>query len=96
MKTSLARPNKRTIGMDMVSGNIKKIYLRHLFAGLRGAIITSVYATVDMVVSGQYEGPVGSAALSVVSPPWSLFIGAGLLLGVGGAISIRRKNEDVP
>jgi putative MATE family efflux protein len=39
-----------------------------------------------MVVSGQYEGPIGTAALSVMSPMWSLFIGIGLLFGIGGAI----------
>jgi putative MATE family efflux protein len=39
-----------------------------------------------MVVSGQYEGPAGTAALSVIAPMWSLFIGIGLLLGIGGAI----------
>jgi putative MATE family efflux protein len=39
-----------------------------------------------MVVSGQYEGPVASAALSVISPMWSLVISIGLLIGIGGAI----------
>jgi Na+-driven multidrug efflux pump len=39
-----------------------------------------------MVVSGQYEGPLGTAALSVISPLWSLFISIGLLIGMGGAI----------
>jgi putative MATE family efflux protein len=39
-----------------------------------------------MVVSGQYEGPPGTAALSVISPLWSLFISIGLLIGIGGAI----------
>jgi putative MATE family efflux protein len=39
-----------------------------------------------MVVSGQYEGPLGTAALSVISPLWSLIFSVGLLIGIGGAI----------
>jgi putative MATE family efflux protein len=49
-----------------------------------------------MVVSGQYEGPVGTAALSVISPLWSLIFSVGLLIGVGGAIlmSVLRGGEN--
>jgi Na+-driven multidrug efflux pump len=49
-----------------------------------------------MVVSGQYEGPAASAALSVISPMWSLFISIGLLIGIGGAIlmSVLRGEGD--
>jgi Na+-driven multidrug efflux pump len=72
--------------VDMITGNIKKIYLHYLFAGFGSAIITSIYSTVDTVVSGQYEGPMGTAALSVISPMWSLFISIGFLFGIGGAV----------
>jgi putative MATE family efflux protein len=77
---------KQEPAVDMITGNIKKIYLHYLFAGFGSAVITSIYSTVDAVVSGQYEGPVAPAALSVMSPMWSLFISIGLLFGIGGAI----------
>jgi putative MATE family efflux protein len=82
--------------MDIITGNIRKIYFHYLFAGLGSSIITSIYSTVDMVVSGQYEGPVASAALSVISPMWSLFMSIGLLIGLGGAIlmSVLRGEGD--
>jgi putative MATE family efflux protein len=82
--------------VDIITGNIKKIYLHYLFAGFGSAIISSIYTTVDMVVSGQYEGPLGAAALSVISPLWSLFISIGLLIGIGGAIlmSVLRGGRD--
>jgi putative MATE family efflux protein len=88
--------HKQEIAVNIVTGNIKKIYLHYLFAGFGSAIITSIYTTIDMVVSGQYEGPVGTAALSVISPMWSLFIGIGLLFGIGGAIlmSVLRGEGD--
>jgi putative MATE family efflux protein len=84
------------IVMDMLTGNIKKIYFHYLFAGLGSAIIISIYITVDTVVAGQYEGPVAAAALSVISPLWSLFISIGLLFGIGGAIltSVLRSEGD--
>ncbi|MHB9292392.1 MATE family efflux transporter [Hollandina sp. SP2] len=81
----LSRHNQE-ITVDTITGNIRKMYLHYLFAGLGSSIITSIYGTVDMVVSGQYEGPVASAALSVVTPMWSLFMSIGLLIGIGGAI----------
>jgi putative MATE family efflux protein len=89
--------HKQGFVVDITTGNIKKIYLHYLFAGFGSAIITSIYSTVDMVVSGQYEGPVGTAALSVISPMWSLFIGIGLLFGIGGAIltSVLRSEGNV-
>ncbi|MDR2816961.1 MAG: hypothetical protein LBB62_09715 [Proteiniphilum sp.] len=83
--------------MDIIAGNIRKIYFHYLFAGLGSSIITSIYSTVDMVVSGQYEGPAASAALSVISPMWSLFMSIGLLIGIGGAISmsvLRRAGDE--
>jgi Na+-driven multidrug efflux pump len=50
-----------------------------------------------MVVSGQYEGPLGSAALSVIAPVWSLVISIGLLFGIEGAVLtgvLRGKGND--
>jgi Na+-driven multidrug efflux pump len=87
---------KEEITVDIITGNIRKIYFHYLFAGLGSSIITSIYSTVDMVVSGQYEGPVASAALSVISPMWSLFMSIGLLIGIGGAIlmSVLRGEGD--
>jgi putative MATE family efflux protein len=80
----------------MITGNIKKIYLHYLFAGFGSAVITSIYSTVDVVVSGQYEGPIAPAALSVISPMWSLLFSIGFLFGIGGAIlmSVLRGEGD--
>jgi putative MATE family efflux protein len=88
--------HKQGFAVEMITGNIKKIYLHYLFAGFGSAIITSIYSTVDMVVSGQYEGYAGAAALSVISPLWSLIFSIGLLFGIGGAIlmSVLRGEGD--
>lgn len=72
--------------MDLLNGNLNKIYFKYLFSSLGSSIICSIYSTVDMVCIGQYAGPDGSAALSVVTPVWSVMLSLGLLLGIGGAV----------
>jgi len=72
--------------MEILTKNIRKIYLKYLFASFGSALIASIYVTVDMVATGQYEGPLGAAALSVISPMWNVFMGVGILLGIGGSI----------
>jgi len=72
--------------MDLLTGNIKKIYKKYLFAALGSAVIASIYSLVDMVAVGQYEGEIGSAALSVIMPLWSVISSIGLLLGIGGSV----------
>jgi putative MATE family efflux protein len=88
--------HKQETAVDVITGNIRKIYFHYLFAGFGSAIISSIYSIVDMVVSGQYEGPLGTAAPSVISPLWSLIFGIGLLIGIGGAIltSVLRGSGD--
>lgn len=82
--------------MDLLNGNIRTVYFKYLFAALGSALIISIYSSVDMIVVGQYEGPIGSAALSCVQPMWSVIIGLGLLLGIGGSVmlSIARGRGD--
>ncbi len=72
--------------MEILTKNIRKVYRKYLFASFGSAIIASIYVTVDMVATGQYEGPPGAAALSVISPMWNVFMGMGILLGIGGSI----------
>lgn len=72
--------------MDLVNGNLKKTFLHYLFASLGGAIVTSIYTSVDMICVGHCCGPAGAAAISCVNPLWSIMIGLGLLLGIGGSV----------
>ena len=72
--------------MDLLQGNVKKIYLKYLAASFGSALITSVYGLVDMVMVGQYHGPSGSAAMAVIAPVWNIIYSFGLLSGIGGSI----------
>lgn len=70
--------------MSIETKKLKKTYLRYLFAGVGSSVISSVYSIVDAIMVGQYEGPNGTAALSVVMPVWTIVFSLGLLFGVGG------------
>ena len=72
--------------MNLLKDNLNTLYAKYLFTAFGSSIISSIYATVDTIVSGQYEGPMGSAALSVIMPLWTLIFSIGLLFGIGGAI----------
>lgn len=72
--------------MDLLKGNLKKIYFKYLFASFGSALIVSVYSLVDCVMVGQYEGPNGVAALATVAPVWNIIYSLGLLFGIGGSV----------
>ncbi len=72
--------------MTFKEKSLRKTYLRYLFAGLGSAIVVSIYSLVDAVMVGQYEGPDGSSALSIVMPIWTIILSLGLLFGVGGGV----------
>lgn len=82
--------------MDLLNDNLKKIYLRYLYASFGSALITSIYGLVDMVMVGQYHGPSGSAAMAVIAPVWNIIYSFGLLSGIGGSVlfsASRGKNS---
>lgn len=82
--------------MDLLSGNVRTIYFKYLFAALGSALIVSIYSLVDMIAVGQYEGPLGAAAMACLQPMFSLFVALGLLFGIGGSVmlSIARGRGD--
>ena len=72
--------------MDLLRENVGRLYTRYLAAAFGSALISSIYAMVDMAVVGQYQGPEGTAALAVVAPVWNLIYSLGLLTGIGGSV----------
>lgn len=72
--------------MDLLKGNIKGTYLKYLGAAFGSAMISSIYGIVDMAMVGQYQGPMGTAALAVVAPVWNIIYSLGLLTGIGGSV----------
>ena len=80
--------------MDLLTGNVRRLYFKFLSAVFGSALISSIYGMVDMAMVGQYQGPDGAAALAVVAPVWNIIYSLGLLTGIGGSVlfSARRGN----
>lgn len=64
---------------------MKKKYLRYLLASFGSALIMSIYSLVDTICVGQYHGEVGTAALAITLPLWTIIFSLGFLFGIGGA-----------
>ena len=71
---------------DFLTERIRPMYLRYLSAAFGSALISSIYGVVDMAMVGQYQGPIGTAAMAVVSPIWNIIYSLGLLMGIGGSV----------
>jgi len=82
--------------MDLLSGNIRRLYLKYLAASFGSTLISSIYSIVDMSMVGQYQGPDGTAALAVIAPIWNVIYSLGLLTGIGGSVlfSTSRGRKD--
>lgn len=72
--------------MNLLTEQIKPLYLRYLAAAFGGACISSIYGLVDMAMVGQYHGPSGTAAMSVVMPIFNIIYSFGLFMGIGGSV----------
>ncbi len=82
--------------MDLLQGNIKRLYFKYLSAAFGSSLIGTIYSFADTIVVGQNQGSNGIAALAVVAPVWNIIYGLGLLFGIGGAVFfsiIRGKKE---
>ena len=84
--------------MDLLTGNVRKLYFKFLSAAFGSALISSIYGMVDMAMVGQYQGPDGAAALAVVAPVWNIIYSLGLRILPGksrgsGYSACRRKTE---
>ena len=53
---------------NLTQGSVKKHYFKYLCAAFGSSMISCIYGLVDSAVVGQYQGPQGTAALSIVMP----------------------------
>lgn len=81
--------------MDILSGNLSKTYHRFLFPSLFSGLVTTIYVLVDMIVVGQYEGPVGAAAMACIAPFWPLFCCVSILFGLSGSVLFSRAKGEL-
>lgn len=77
--------------MDFFKTNVNKLYFTFLASALGSTLISSIYSTVDIIAMGHYIGPVGSAAISCVSPLWPCMLVLGVLAGMGGSVMLNNR-----
>lgn len=80
--------------MDLLKGNIKKLYIGYLGPSLLAAAIVSVYSFVDMIAIGRGVGPDGAAALAIATPIFGVISLFGLLCGVGGSVYLGKARGE--
>lgn len=72
---------------NLTQGSIKQLYFKYLGAAFGSAMISCIYGLVDSAVVGHYQGPQGTATLSIVMPIWTILYSLGLLIGIGGSVN---------
>lgn len=79
---------ERGLNMDLLKGNLKKLYLRFLIPSLGSAMVMSIYTLTDAIVIGKGVGPGALAALSITTPLLCILMAMGILFGVGGSVQM--------
>jgi putative MATE family efflux protein len=69
---------------------IGRLLLKLSLPAFAGMFVMALYNVVDTIFIGQYVGPLGIAALSIVFPIQMLTMGIGMMMGMGGASLISR------
>lgn len=72
--------------MNFLTHDIKKLYTKYLLASIGSATVMSIYSFVDAIAVGQAVGPMGTAAIAVLNPFFSIMVFLGILFGIGGAV----------
>lgn len=80
--------------MDLLKGDLKRLYHKFLLPSFASALMISIYSFVDTIAVGQYAGPDGTAAIAVVTPLYGIFTFLAILCGVGGAVLLGKSRGE--
>ena len=88
--------------MNILTDRPEKVYKAYLLPTMGSLLAVSIYCFADAIVVGQYEGPVGSAAMAVMNPVYGVMLFAAFVCALGGSVllshargegDMRRSNE---
>lgn len=71
--------------MKYIDKNLTNNYLKYLGAATGSAFLASIFATIDALMIGKYHGAIGTAAVAIFNPCWTIIYSSGLFIGIGGA-----------
>lgn len=72
--------------MDLINGNIKKLFHQFLVPAIGGALVVTAYSFVDAIAIGQGVGAEGTAACAVFLSVFCIADFIGILCGIGGSV----------
>lgn len=72
--------------MDLLTSNAGRLFWKYLTTSIFSAMATTIYCFVDTIAIGQSEGPVGAAAVAVITPIWGITALLAALCGIGGSV----------
>ncbi|MGY0216824.1 MATE family efflux transporter [Endozoicomonadaceae bacterium StTr2] len=76
---------------------IRHTFWRYTLPAILGMLVSSIYSTADGIFLGQAVGAEGLAAINMVWPVFSLFIGLGLMCGLGaGTLASIARGQSKP
>lgn len=72
--------------MNVLTANTRRLFLKYLTSSMFAALATTIYCFVDTIAIGQSEGPIGAAAVAVITPIWGVTGVLALSCGIGGSV----------
>ncbi|MEG0857370.1 MAG: MATE family efflux transporter [Terrisporobacter sp.] len=72
--------------LDLLEDKEKKVFFHYLIPSICSTLVTAIYILVDTLIIGQGVGPTGISALNIFLPFYAVYMGIGLLFGLGGGI----------
>ncbi len=72
--------------MDLLKGDIRKLFMKFLVPAISSAIAVAAYSLIDTIAIGQGVGADGTAACAILLPVFSIASFIGLLCGIGGCV----------
>ena len=73
-------------GLDFGGGNIPSLFRILFFPTLAAMVFDALFVIVDGIFVGHGVGPLGIAAISIVSPLFAIVSGTGLMFGIGASV----------
>lgn len=77
--------------MDLLQGNIHKLYRKYLIPAVSSSIAIAIYSFVDTIAIGQSVGALGMAACAIVLPIFIIANFIALLCGIGGSVLMSQE-----
>lgn len=74
------------LSLDLLKDNEKKVFYHYLIPSICSTLVNSIYILVDTLIIGQGVGAEGISALNIFLPFYSIYMGIGLMFGIGAGI----------